>query len=230
MAIMSHISHSWVISWVQGLLMSLEGIATVPNWEVTKMSKSSIFWPSLVLLSFFSQASTTTARVIVIAERHSISSMLSWKASQDWTYTRSMVGTPAYFTIIPGYMISTNSQRSLSIYPFLSQKCHLIVLGPSQHAYTQMCFCCTNNPTVFSFMECTNQLDYLFFFSVIKGIKIKCRKVVIFAVFANPKMVSLLQLFYCYMNAVLGYHQISYILQVLLLPGEGSCMMTILYI
>ena len=46
---MSLISHYRVLPWALGLLTSLESIAEVPDQQVAKMGKLSIFWLSLPL-------------------------------------------------------------------------------------------------------------------------------------------------------------------------------------
>ena len=57
----SHIRHYRVLPWATGTLPSLESIAEVPDWQVAKTGKSSIFWLSS---SFLSHASTITVEAI----------------------------------------------------------------------------------------------------------------------------------------------------------------------
>lgn len=65
---MSHIRYQRVIPWAIGLLTSLESIATVPDCQVSKTSKLSIFW--LVFLSSLSvsQDSTITGKGITMIQ------------------------------------------------------------------------------------------------------------------------------------------------------------------
>ena len=60
-ASMSHIRHYQVLLWATGPLNLLESIAKVPDWQIAKTGKSSIFW---LLSSFFHHDSTITAEAI----------------------------------------------------------------------------------------------------------------------------------------------------------------------
>ena len=60
---MSHIRHYRVLPWATGPLTSLESIAKVPDRQVAKTGKSSIFW-LLSSVQTVSQASTITAEAI----------------------------------------------------------------------------------------------------------------------------------------------------------------------
>ena len=63
---MSDIRHYWVLPWATGLSTLLESIAKVPDRQVAKTSKSSIFW----LLSFLilKPPSTITAKAITMVQ------------------------------------------------------------------------------------------------------------------------------------------------------------------
>ena len=95
---MSHIRHYRVLPWATGPLTLLESIAKVPDRQVAKTGKSSIFWLSF-FLSFFSppRYSTITAEAITNAkEQHkSLGIVLTTYCSQERTWTsRWFSGNP----------------------------------------------------------------------------------------------------------------------------------------
>ena len=62
---MSHIRHYQVLPWATGPLTSLESITKVPDQQVAKTGKSSIFWLSFF---FFSSVQTVSQDSMITAE------------------------------------------------------------------------------------------------------------------------------------------------------------------
>ena len=92
MASMSHIRHYRVLPWATGPLTLLESIAKVPDQQVAKMGKSSIFW----LLSFLRHDSTIMAEAITMIQTQT-SNINHWVLHSlliTWTILQWFSSTP----------------------------------------------------------------------------------------------------------------------------------------